>query len=300
MTFGFVPDSRTQQAHCQSHDPGQSPVFRKLGIRWTGDRDELSPRFEHAERFFERLCSQTIQHHIVILQDVFEIVFPVIDDQICTQALYPLEIRRARGRRDDRTQMLGQLNGHGSDTTGARVDEHFLPSLQVRSFDQHLPGGQADQRDGSRFFHGEVFGLLRHGIFLYCNAFRERPDAIVVWPRIDLVAWLEAMHVRSDSDDDPSHLIAQNEWEAIRQKAFELSVSDFGIQQVDTSGVDLDQYVILPQLRLWHFASPHAILASITIYDECLHHMFFLLSFLEALPLIGLAFRLSRAAASSE
>src|SRR6266702_3202639 len=119
MTFGFVPDSRTQQAHCQSHDPGQSPVFRKLGIRWTGDRDELSPRFEHAERFFERLCAQTIQHHIVILQDVFEIVFPVIDDQICTQALHPLEIRRARGRRADRTKLLGQLNGNCSNTTPA-------------------------------------------------------------------------------------------------------------------------------------------------------------------------------------
>src|SRR5207244_8573288 len=99
---------------------------------------------------------------------------------------------------------------------------------------------------------------------------------------------LEALHVRSNSDDDPSHLIAQNEREAIRQKAFELSVSDFGIQQVDTSGVDLDQYVILPQLPLWHFASPHAILASITIYDECLHHMFFLLSVLKALPLMVL------------
>jgi hypothetical protein len=103
------------------------------------------------------------------------------------------------------------------------------------------------------------------------NAFRERTDAIVVWSRIDLVAWLEALHSRSDSDDDPSHLIAQNEREAIRQKAFELSISDFGIQQVDTSGVDLDQDVILPQLRLWHVASPHAILASITIDEKCFH-----------------------------
>src|SRR5947209_18493497 len=114
MTFGFVPDSRTQQAHCQSHDPGQSPVFRKLGIRWTGDRDELSPRFEHVERFFERLCAQTIQNHIVILQDFFETVFPVIDDQICTEALHPLEIRRARWRRDDRAKLLRMLKANSS------------------------------------------------------------------------------------------------------------------------------------------------------------------------------------------
>jgi hypothetical protein len=64
--------------------------------------------------------------------------------------------------------------------------------------------------------------------------------------------------------------------------------------------VDLNQYVILPQLRVWHVASPHAIRASIPIDDECLHHSFFLLSFLAALPLIGLAFRHYRAAASSE
>jgi len=64
--------------------------------------------------------------------------------------------------------------------------------------------------------------------------------------------------------------------------------------------VDLDQYVILAQLRVWHFASPYAILASITIDDECFHHSFFLRSFLAALPLIGLAFRHYRAAASSE
>jgi hypothetical protein len=35
--------------------------------------------------------------------------------------------------------------------------------------------------------------------------------------------------------------------------------------------VNLDQDVILAQLRVWHIASPHTIGASITIEDECLH-----------------------------
>src|SRR2546428_9678302 len=65
--------------------------------------------------------------------------------------------------------------------------------------------------------------------------------------------------------------MAQNERQAIPQNALELAVSDFRIQKVDTSSVDLDQYVILPQLRIWHVASPHAIGASVTIEDECLH-----------------------------
>jgi hypothetical protein len=51
----------------------------------------------------------------------------------------------------------------------------------------------------------------------------------------------------------------------------ELTVSDFEINRVHAGGVDLDQYVVLPDLRVRHFASPHAIGASITIDDECFH-----------------------------
>ena len=65
--------------------------------------------------------------------------------------------------------------------------------------------------------------------------------------------------------------MAQNQRQAIRQNALELAVSDFGIQKVDARGVNLDQDVILPQLRVWHVARPHAVGASVTIEDECLH-----------------------------
>ena len=91
--------------------------------------------------------------------------------------------------------MLHQLNGNGSYTTRACVDEHFLSRRKLRSFDQHLTGGQADQRDGSRFFHAEFFGLLRYSIFFDRNVFRESPDAIGICPRIDLVSWLETLHL---------------------------------------------------------------------------------------------------------
>ena len=74
--------------------------------------------------------------------------------------------------------MLCKLNCKGSDTTGARVDENFLPLLEVRSFDQHLPSGQADQRNGSGFGHGEGFWLYRHIIFIHRDEFGERTDAV--------------------------------------------------------------------------------------------------------------------------
>ena len=65
--------------------------------------------------------------------------------------------------------------------------------------------------------------------------------------------------------------MAQNERQAIRQNALELAVSDLGIQKIDTSGVNLDQDVILAQFRVWHVASPQTVGASVTIEDECLH-----------------------------
>jgi hypothetical protein len=67
------------------------------------------------------------------------------------------------------------------------------------------------------------------------------------------------------------HVMAQNQRQAIPQHALELAVSDFGIQKRHTSGVNLDQGIILPKLRVWHVASPHAVGASVTIEDECLH-----------------------------
>jgi hypothetical protein len=39
--------------------------------------------------------------------------------------------------------------------------------------------------------------------------------------------------------------------------------------------MDPDQYVLVPQLRLRHFAKPHAIVLAITIEDERLHEFCF-------------------------
>src|SRR5436309_15339385 len=70
---------------------------------------------------------------------------------------------------------------------------------------------------------------------------------------------------------NPTSGMEAAERQAITENALELAVSDFRIQKVDTSSVDLDQYVILPQLRIWHVISPDAVGASVAIEDECLH-----------------------------
>src|SRR6266536_3128093 len=163
--------------------------------------------------------------------------------------------------------MLRQLNRNCSDTTGTSMDEDFLPLLKIRPFDQCLPCGQADQRNGSCLFHSEFLRYHRHGIFIHRDEFREGPDPILGWPRINLIANLEPPHSRSDLNHDSRHIIAQNERKTIRQNEFELAASDLGIQEVYTSRVDLDQYIVLPQFRVGHFANPTALSLSITIDD---------------------------------
>src|SRR5437899_12036680 len=103
---------------------------------------------------------------------------------------------------------LSQLNGKCAHTTRTRVDENLLSLFQIRSFDQRLPGGQADQGDGSRFFHRECFGFDRHVVFVDRNALREGADSPVSRPRIDFVVWRESTHARSDPDHDPGHVMA--------------------------------------------------------------------------------------------
>src|SRR6266576_489153 len=95
-----------------------------------------------------------------------------------------------------------QLNGKGAHTTRAGVNKNLLPLFQIRSFDQRLPGGQANQWDGGRFFHGEGFGLDRDVVFFDRTEFRECTDSPVSGPRINFVAGLESTHTRSDPDHD--------------------------------------------------------------------------------------------------
>src|SRR5207247_2415038 len=139
----------------------------------------------------------------------------------CPCASYPLVLCLSRGPRHLRAYVLRHLNIKCSHTSRACVYENFLSWFHTRSFDQHLPRGQADQGDGGRFFHAECFWFDRHVIFFDCNELRECTDSPVSRPRIDFVAGLESTHSRSDPDHDPSHVMAQNERQAIRQNALE-------------------------------------------------------------------------------
>src|SRR6266700_3838596 len=105
----------------------------------------------------------------------------------------------------------------------------------------------------------------------FCLFFRF-PLSIIACQAVKPTSGIESPHPRSGPDHDPGNVITQDNRQAIRQNLLEFPVSDLGIQKVYAGGVDLDQYVILPHFRVWHFGGPHVVAASIALYDECLHH----------------------------
>ncbi len=167
--------------------------------------------------------------------------------------------------------MLGQLDGEAADSAGARLDEDLLPLLQVGSLDQCLPRRQGHQGNGSRFHHREVLGPVRQRAFLDGNELGERADSKIVYPRVDLVADLELLHARADLGHHARHVVAQDEGQAVGQDELELTVPDLGVQQVQASGMNLDQHLVVTQLRRRHVRQPQRALLSISFENECLH-----------------------------
>src|SRR5688572_6569741 len=167
--------------------------------------------------------------------------------------------------------MLRQLNGERSHAAGTRVDEDSLPFLDVGALDQNLPGGQPHQRDGRGLFHREVPWLRGHIRFVHGDELGERSDPILMRPAIHFVARLEPSHAPPDADNDSRDVVAEDQRQPIGQDALEFSVPELGIQRIQAGGMDLDQDVIVPHVRLRHVTEPPTVLALVAIDDESLH-----------------------------
>jgi hypothetical protein len=62
--------------------------------------------------------------------------------------------------------------------------------------------------------------------------------------------------------------MTQHERKVVGQKQLEVASFDFGVQQVQARGVELDQNIIIPNFRLWHFGKSHRAFLAIPINDE--------------------------------
>src|SRR6267142_487820 len=208
VVLGLLTDAEAQQAHDLLQEPVRPVLPSERYIRRTGDGNELSTGLQHLEGLFERVLAQSVQDDVIAAQDLLEILLRVVDDDIRAETFDQIDIRRARRSRHRCADVLCELNGECAYSTGTRVDQDSLAFLQVGAFNQYLPGCQTHQRDGRCPFHGEVLGLQRHVSFIHGDEFRERPDPVLMRPRIHLVAQLEPSHFGPDTDYDPGPVVA--------------------------------------------------------------------------------------------
>ena len=146
-----------------------------------------------------------------------------------------------------------------------------LTRLQIGPFDQGLPRGQSDEGEGGRLFHGEPGRLERDVVLLDRDQLGEGADSMLVRAGVDLVSGLEAADCGADPDDESGQIIAQDHGQVIRQDGLDLAVPDFGVQRIDARGVDLNQHVVIPQLRVRHLDGVNVVVAAVAIDRECLH-----------------------------
>lgn len=111
---GSPLDSPTQKSHHCFHEPADADFFAKLRIWGTRDRNEFPTWAKHSKRFLKGLCVLAVQYHIVILQDGFKVILPVVDHDICPQLLHQIDICRACRCGDRCAQMFRQLYRDGN------------------------------------------------------------------------------------------------------------------------------------------------------------------------------------------
>ena len=211
MALCGLPDSMAQQAHDLPDAPAKSHLLREGRIRRARDRDEPATGLEDAQRLVQRLLIESVQDDVTVPKRLFEVVLLVVDDDIRAQALHQVDVRAARGRRDPRAHVLGELDGDRSNASRARVDQDTFPAFELRLLYERLPGRQRNKRNRGRFFYAERFRLEGDVGMVDGNELGKGADSILAGPCVDLIARLESLHPGSDSEHHASRFIAQDE-----------------------------------------------------------------------------------------
>jgi hypothetical protein len=149
------------------------------------------------------------------------------------------------------------------------VDQDLLPRPKLSPLDQGLPRGQADEGHGGGLGHAERRRFDRQVVLADRDEVGEGADAVLLRTRVDLVARLEPLDPGSDPDDDAGQVISEDQRQPVGQKELEVAVPDPRIERVDAGGVDPDQDVVLPHLRLRRLAQPRG--ALVAVNEICLH-----------------------------
>src|SRR6266850_3047658 len=87
---GLLADAEAQKAHDLLQEPVRPVLLSERYIRRTGDGNELSTGLQHLEGLVERVRAQTVQDDVVAAQDLLEILFLVVDDDLSCNGVVEL------------------------------------------------------------------------------------------------------------------------------------------------------------------------------------------------------------------
>ena len=107
---GSQPGPGAEQHRREADHGTRADLPGEAGVAPAGDADGDAAGFEHAEGLFQRLPAEAIQDHVVVAQDLFEVVALVVDDHVGAEVLDPSGVGRARRRRDVCAEVPGELD----------------------------------------------------------------------------------------------------------------------------------------------------------------------------------------------
>src|ERR1700722_1251191 len=195
---GGRADLAAQKRQYELEGLGGAELFGESGVGWAGNADRQASGLEHGERFHEVLAAERVQHEVVAGEDLGEVLFGVVDDNVGSEVADEWLGVAGSGGRHMRPEVLGELDHSGPQPTGAGVDQNLLPGLDLSLLDQDLPGGQSDQRDGGGLMQSKRGRLECDVVLVDRDVLGEGPDAQVAGAGIDLVADLEGADTRAN------------------------------------------------------------------------------------------------------
>jgi hypothetical protein len=92
----------------------------------------LAARLEQPPTPPERTLSDSIEHHVICLVVLREVLHVAVDNPFGAQAAHKLEMRGVADRGHTHPTARRQLDDRGADCPGRAVDEHTLPSPNPR------------------------------------------------------------------------------------------------------------------------------------------------------------------------
>src|SRR5207247_9280773 len=145
----------------RENDDGIEPPAscKRWGRGAAVDAHHHTARFHTLEAPHQCVTTRAVQHHVTFFGHLFKTFGSIVDGDVRAQTLHHLHIAFPHGGKYRCAHMTGQLDGHASNATAARVNQHALVGAKPSDLHQSLPRRQRNQRKGGGFFECHVRGF---------------------------------------------------------------------------------------------------------------------------------------------